>query len=67
MLGVDLLRAIDDMAGGNMAPCLATAMRTTQTAQCCYENRCGQSGIDLGLVREHDAHETELGRVCEFD
>ena len=25
------------------------------------------AGIDLGLDREHDAHETEVGRVCEFD
>ena len=37
------------------------------TTQCCYENRCGLSGIDLGLDREHDAHETELCRVCESD
>ena len=33
MLGADLRRAIDDMAGGNMVPCVVTAMRTTQSVR----------------------------------
>ena len=74
MPGTDLRRAIDDMTGGNMASCLVTALMRLRlvhlhdsVGEGPHSAASGQSGIDLGLDRGHDAHEADFGRVCEFD
>ena len=75
MPGTDLRRVIDDMSGGSMVPCLVT-LRLVQLGRLSRpgtrtvplrETVRPVGHIDLVLDREHDAHGTGLGQVCEFD